>query len=158
MKLLTADYSSEGTVAHYRIDAERRMRIEEYRGKVGLVDLKSILSAMVSDPCWSPDFHGLVDFSEAELELTANEVLRLALMLRHERNRTSGWMVFVATNSTVFGVVRMLAYWSRNMDRMRIFKNRDEAEMWLEHHVDLVPPNFRDPAAYEAVSELRSAI
>jgi hypothetical protein len=158
MKLLTTDNPCEGTVAHYRIDSDRRMRIEEYQGKVGLVDLKSIISAMVSDPCWSPDFHGLVDFSEAELDLTANEVLRLALVLKRERNRTSGWMVFVASNSTVYGIVRMLAYWSRNMDRMRIFKDRSEAETWLEHNRDQVPPSFRELDAYQEVSALRNAI
>ena len=63
------------------------MRIEEYQGKTGLADLKSVISSMASDPCWSADFHGLIDFSEAELDLAANDVLRLALVLRHEENR-----------------------------------------------------------------------
>jgi hypothetical protein len=87
MRLLTTDYPSLETVGHYRIDAGRRMQIEEYQGKVGRADLKAMSAAMVSDPCWSPDFHGLVDFSEAELDLSANDVLRLALVMRHEAIR-----------------------------------------------------------------------
>lgn len=66
MKFLTTDNSSTVSVGCYRIDAERRMRIEDYQVKVGQGDLRSIVSAMSSDPCWSPDHHELVDFSEAE--------------------------------------------------------------------------------------------
>ena len=97
MKFLTTDYSSSATVGRYWIDAERRMRIEEYQGKTGLSDLKSVISSMASDPCWSPDYHGLVDFSDAELELSANDVLRLALILRHEENRSRGWLAFTVS-------------------------------------------------------------
>ena len=157
MKFLTTDYPSSGTAGRYRIDSERRMRIEEYQGKVGLADLKSITAAMVSDPCWSPDFHGLVDFSDAELDLSANDILRLALVLKNEANRTRGWLAYVAGNSTVFGIVRMLGYWSRNTDRMRIFNTREEAEVWLECNVDQVPPNFRE-VEHPDVAEFRNVI
>lgn len=158
MKFLTTDYSSLGTVGHYRIDSERRIRIEEYQGKTGLADLKSVITAMGSDPCWSADFHGLIDFSDAQLELAANDVLRLALVLRHEGNRTRGWLAYVATNSTTYGIVRMLGYWSRNTDRMRIFPSRAEAERWLERNVDQVPPGFLQEDGIEAAPALRNAI
>ncbi len=158
MKFLTTDYPSQGTAGHYRIDLDRRMRIEEYQGKVGLAELKSMLASMVSDPCWSPDFNGLVDFSEAELELSANDVLRLALILRHEESRTRGWLVYVAGNSTIYGIVRMLGYWSRNTERMRIFSDRAEAELWLEHNIDQIPPNFRNVEFKESTEDLRDAI
>ncbi len=158
MKLLTTDYPPEGTVGHYRIDSDRRMRIEEYQGKVGLMDLKALIAAMVSDPCWSPDFNGLVDFTDVELDLSANDVLRLALFLKSEENRSNGWLAFVADNSTVYGIVRMLGYWSRNTGRMRIFNNRAEAEIWLEHNIDQVPPNFSEVRVTESAAALRDAI
>ena len=142
MKFLTSDYSSLGTVGRYRIDSERRVRIEEYRGKTGLADLKAVISSMASDPCWSADFHGLIDFSNAELDLSANDVLRLALVLRHEENRSHGWLAFVTTNSTSYGIVRMFGYWSRNTERMRIFQSRSDAEIWLERNKNQVPPGF----------------
>lgn len=158
MKLLTTDYPPEGTVGHYRIDSDRRMRIEEYQGRVGLMDLKALIAAMVSDPCWSPDFNGLVDFTDVELDLSANDVLRLALFLKSEENRSNGWLAFVADNSTVYGIVRMLGYWSRNTGRMRIFNNRAEAETWLEHNIDQVPPNFSEVRVTESAAALRDAI
>lgn len=158
MKFLTTDYSSTVSVGRYRIDAERGVRIEEYRGKVVLDDLKSIVSAMSSDPCWSPDHHGLVDFTEAELELSANDVLRLALMLRHEDHRSHGWLVFAVSNSVAYGVVRMLGYWSRNTDRFRIFQSRAEADSWLARHIDKAPPGFREPAPSRTNVAMRNAV
>ncbi len=158
MKFLTTDYSASGKVGHYRIDAERRMRIEEYQGKTGLSDLKSILLSMASDPCWSAEFHGLIDFSEAELELTANDVLRLALVLRHEANRTNGWLAYVATKSTTYGIIRMLGYWSRNTPRVRIFQSRLEAEAWLEINIDQVPPGFIREDVVPVVPVLRNVV
>ena len=158
MKFLITDNPSLGTVGHYRIDSDRRMRIEEYQGKTVLADLKSNISAMASDPCWSAYYHGLIDFSDAQLELTANDVLRLALVLRHESNRSRGWLAFVATNSTTYGVVRMLGYWSRNTDRMRIFASRDDAERWLERNIDQVPPGFINDDVIASGAVLRNAV
>lgn len=158
MKFLTTDYTSSCAVGNYRIDSDRRMRIEEYQGHVGLSDMKAIISAMASDPCWSPDFHGLVDFSDATLDLSSNDVLRLALVLRHEANRSNGWLAFVAPNSTTYGIVRMLGYWSRNSDRLRIFPSRNEAERWLERNIDHVPPGFIDENGTESAAVLRNAV
>ena len=158
MKFLTTDYPSPVNVGRYRIDSERGMRFEEYRGKVGLADLRSVVSAMVSDPCWSPDHHGLVDLSEAELEMSANDVLRLALMLRQEENRSHGWLVFAVPNSVAYGVVRMLGYWSRNTERFRIFQSRAEAEAWLEKNRDQQPLSFRENAAARADGALRQVV
>jgi hypothetical protein len=159
MKFLTTDYSHPVSESHhYRIDTARGMRIEEYQGKVGLGDMKSIVSAMASDPCWSPDHHGLVDFSEAELEMSANDVLRLALMLRQEDNRSHGWMVFVVRSSVAYGVVRMLGYWSRNTERFRIFQSREEAEAWLEGHLDQAPPGFREPSVAPKEAAIRHVV
>ena len=158
MKFLTTDYSSLVTVGRYRIDSTRKIRIEEYHGKVELADLRSIVSEMTSDPCWSPEHHGLVDFTEANLELSANDVLRMALMLRQEQNRSNGWLVFAVKNSVAYGIVRMLGYWSRNTDRIKIFHCRDEAEAWLERHLDKSPPGYQQPTLTNKEAALRNVI
>ena len=157
MKFLTTDYSSPGAVGSYRIDTGRRLRIEEYEGKTGLADIRSVVFSMSSDPCWSPDYHGLIDFSSAELELSANDVLRLALVMRQEENRSTGWLAFVATNSATYGVVRMLGYWSRNTDRLKIFQSRAEAEEWLELNRNQIPPAFIT-ATSRTAARLRDAV
>jgi len=147
MKFSPFDYPYPASAGCYQIDPRRGVRIEEYSGKVGLADIRAILSAVVTDPDWSADHHGLIDFSNADLEMSANDVLRLGLLMRQERNRTRGWLVFVAGNSVAFGVVRMLGYWSRSTDRIKIFQSRAEAESWLDRQRDKAPPRFHEPAA-----------
>ncbi len=158
MKLLAAGCPYTPTEENYRIDTARRMRIEEYEGDVGLDDLKATIFAMASDPCWSAKFHGLVDFSSARLNMSANDVLRLALVMRQKEYRTSGWLAFVAPDSTTFGTVRMLGYWSRYSDRIRIFDNRHEAESWLQLNMLQVPPHFIDRSGVARETHLRDAI
>jgi hypothetical protein len=158
MKFLTTDISSQASSGCYRIDMERRLCIEEYRGKVGLEDLRSIVTTMSSDPCWSPEHHGLVDLSDAQLEMSSNDVLRLALTLRQQGHRSRGWRVFAVGSSVAYGIVRMLGYWSRNTDRFRIFQSREEAERWLERHRDAGPQGFVEPSAAPVAAPLRSVV
>lgn len=108
------------------------MHIEEYAGKVGLDDLKEMAAVMAADPERSGRHNRLVDLSNAELDLSSNDVLRFALLMRNEKHRTSGWHAFAVGNATVFSMVRMLSYWARVSERCRIFGSRDEAERWLE--------------------------
>ena len=154
MKLSTADFLTQTAAGHYRIDSDLGMWIEEYRGPVGLANLKAMLSCVVSDPYWRAEYHGLIDFSWAQVEITANEVLRLALLMKQEGNRSRGWLVFVAPNSTTFGMVRMLSYWSRNTDRIKIFNTRGEADTWLNK----VSPNFRRADHREMSGALLNAV
>lgn len=88
--------------------------------------------------------------------MSSNDVLRLALMLRQEANRSQGWLVFAVNSSVTYGIVRMLGYWSRNTDRFRIFQNREEAERWLERHRSEAPQRFAESAPMQAASPLRS--
>ena len=142
MKLLSADCPSPSTLCTYRIEPSQKLRIEEYRGRISLEDLRSMAEAVVRDPQWSREHHGLLDFSSAHLDLTANDVLRLALLLRQEEHRANGWLVFAVGDSSTFGTIRMLGHWSRNTDRSRIFRTREEAEAWLERNADHIPPGF----------------
>ncbi|MCF7734549.1 MAG: hypothetical protein K9N23_22890 [Akkermansiaceae bacterium] len=158
MKFFTPEYSSTVSVGRYQIDTERQIRIEEYRGKIGLGYLRSMITAMGSDPCWSADHHGLIDFTGAELDLTANDVLRLALMMRQEQNRSYGWLVFAVNSSAMYGVIRMLGYWSRNTERFRVFKSRPKADAWLERHIHESPSGIRETPPAPQAAELHRAV
>ncbi len=158
MKLLSTDYSFAEKESNYRIEADRRLRTEEYFGKVRLEDLRAMTSAMASDPCWSPNHHALVDFTQADLELSSNDVLRMALIMRQERNRSNGWLVFAVSTPVAYGIVRMLGYWSRNTERIRIFQSRKEAETWLARHRTETPPGLHHANAPRNGTELRNAV
>ena len=120
------------SLASYRIVPELGLRVEEYRGLVRLEEAKALTRAMTSDPKWSPELNGLMDLTGATLDFSADDVLRLALMWREDAYRSRGWLAYVVSTSAVFGVVRMLGYWSRTTERSRIFARREEAEQWLQ--------------------------
>ena len=144
MKPSITEYSTAKVFTRYRIEAARNLRIEEYHGKILLDDLRSMASAVTSDPAWSADHHGLIDFSAASLALSANDVMRLGLILRREDYQSIGWLVFAAGTSSNFGTIRMLGRWAKNQERIRIFSSRPEAETWIERNGCSYP--FRAPA------------
>jgi hypothetical protein len=108
------------------------MHIEEYTGKVGLDDLRSLASVMAEDPGCQMSNNRLVDLSGADLDLSSDEVLRYALIMRSGRARQGRWHAFAVKDAAAFSLVRMLSHWARLSDRCRIFSSRDEAERWLE--------------------------
>lgn len=142
MRFLSTFDSCQDVVGSYWIDTDRRLRIEKYHGRTRLEDLKAVQFGMAADPGWCPDFHGLIDFSEAKLSLSVNEILRLALVMRHGVSRSNGWLAYVVTSSTTHGMVRMLGHWARTTDRMKIFQTRAEAEVWLARNIYQAPASF----------------
>jgi len=95
---------------------------------------------MASDPMWSNARNGLIDLRAANLHLTTNEILRLALMQRQDAFYTNGWLVYVVSSSAEYGMVRMLGKWSRTTEQSRIFLSLREAKNWLEDHGLANPP------------------
>lgn len=132
MKSILTSCVSPHASCRYRIESDRNMHIEEYSGKVGLEDLRGLASAMAEDPACSEENNRLVDLSRAELDLSSDDVLRYALIMRASKPVAGGWQAFAVKDAAAFSMVRMLSYWARLNDRCRIFSSRAEAERWLE--------------------------
>lgn len=130
MKLLGSP--SNNTICRYRIETDRKLHIEEYSGRISLDDLKDIAAAVAADPARSDEHNRLFDLSEAELDLSSDDVLRLGLLMRSESHRSGGWHAFAVKDAATFSAARMLSQWARISDRSRFFPSRDEAERWLE--------------------------
>lgn len=142
MKFHPPEYQEFLINGGYWIDGERRLRLEVYHGRTGLWTMRGTMLAMAEDSGWSHSYHGLTDLRDATLELGVNEVIRLGLLMRQLAYRTSGWLAYVVADEATHGVVRMLGYWSRSAERQRIFRNRREAESWLEGQHLRVPAGF----------------
>jgi len=139
MKSLLTDYPMAGPSCRYLTDEKRKLHIEEYAGRIVLDDLKDVAAMVASDPACSGTLHRLIDLSDARLDLTSDEVLRYALLMRKESHRAGGWSVFAVSDATSFSQVRMFSQWSRTSERSRFFSSREEAEAWLDRNVALSP-------------------
>jgi len=95
------------------------------------MDIRSVALRASTDPAWSPGFSSLIDLEWAKLELSSNDVLRVALTWRKTGCRSGGWTAFVVSPSASLGVIRMLGAWARISGTMEIFTNRGAAERWL---------------------------
>lgn len=142
MKLHNIEYQAFLINGGSWIDAGRRLRIEVYHGLTGLRVLRESVLAMAEDTAWPRSFHGLTDLRDATLDLSANDVIRLGLLMRQPAHLTSGWLVYVVADEVTHGVVRMLGHWSRTAGRQRIFRSRREAECWLDAQRLRVPARF----------------
>lgn len=137
MKSLLTDCPVAGPSCQYLTDKKRKLHIEEYTGRIVLEDLKEVASMVASDPACGGTVHRLIDLSDARLDLTSDEVLRYALMMRKESHRSGGWNVFAVSDATSFSIVRMFSQWARTSERSRFFSSRQEAEAWLDRNVSI---------------------
>jgi hypothetical protein len=126
--------SSNRASCRYRIETDRKLHIEEYSGRIGLGNLKEMAAAVAADPARSGEHHRLLDLSEAELDMSSDEILRLGLLMRTEEHRSGGWYAFAVRDAASFSLMRMLSHWARISERSRFFRTRDEAERWLDHN------------------------
>ncbi|MFT3992626.1 MAG: hypothetical protein QM680_14625 [Luteolibacter sp.] len=153
MKLLFREDRGSDAFCHYQIDSERRLQTEVYEGRIGLEEMRSLAKCVVSDPKRSVEYHHLIDLRAADLKMTSNDVLRLALMLRQDVHYSKGWRVYVVTTTTAFGVVRMLTRWARTSERSLIFRTKAEAEAWLASKV--IEESEREVGDEAAIAPLR---
>ena len=137
MKSLLTDYPVAGPTCRYLTDEKRKLHIEKYAGRIVLDDLKDVAAMVASDPACSGTVHRLVDLSDARLDLTSDEVLRYALLMRKESHRAEGWNVFAVSDATSFSLVRMFSQWARTSERSRFFASREEAEAWINRNVSV---------------------
>lgn len=135
MKSLLTDYPVTGPACRYLTDENRKLHIEEYAGRIVLDDLRDVAAMVASDPACGATVHRLIDLSDARLDLTSDEVLRYALLMRKESHRAGGWNVFAVSDATSFSIVRMFSQWARTSERSRFFSSREEAERWLDRNV-----------------------
>ena len=81
-----------------------------------------------------PDLiHFFWDLTEAELNLSTDEISRIVTYAQNTtRRREGGRSVYLVSNELSYGIMRMYqAFRARNHDNTGVFMDRDEAMQWL---------------------------
>jgi hypothetical protein len=100
-------------------------------GGVTLLDFAAFVQKLWSDPQWSAEYDGLMDFSEATIEMTVEDLQKLVtFMLRDARCSLARW-AFVVRTAETFGWLRKLDALSQQQSTIRIFFSRADADAWL---------------------------
>lgn len=122
----------------YEIDKERRIVLCTASDVCTAQDALSLHEQIQSDPAFDPSFSQLMDFTPAvQGDIAANEVRTLAgsgpFSLASRR-------AFVTNSLLGFGFSRMFQLVSGSRgQRVRVFRDRDEALAWLQSEKDPQP-------------------
>jgi len=120
----------------FTIDSQKNLIRETWTGRVDLVQMKESSEREWAHPDYRKDMDMIVDFRQARMELTADEVWAFAVWFS-ERESLSKFAVVVAREAA-YGMVRMFqsvnaahsAGRSAN-DNARVFYSLEAAENWV---------------------------
>ncbi len=102
-------------------------------GDVDYDALITITRALHSDPEYSPELNGILDFTNCNLILSFDEMSRFVEWLSTNENRLRGYVAFVAKSPLTYGTTRMYAGLGDDLqDEIRYFDSIEEAAQWLE--------------------------
>ena len=115
----------------YTIDTARNVIYTMFSGTTSDLDLVAHVSALQSDPRFSPDMAELVDLSGiTRADVTSSGIRTVARTPVHARTARRA---FVAPTDLLFGLTRMYqSYWNDGAeDRLAVFRAREPALEWL---------------------------
>ncbi len=111
------------------VDPERKVVLTVFSGVVSIDDVKSSCASIKANPEFRPDFHQLIDLSNAsKLDLHYDELNILAEV--HDPFSDKGRRACIGPNSVSFGIGRMYQMILNN-PAFRVFRSEREAINWL---------------------------
>jgi hypothetical protein len=117
--------------ARYEIHPDEGYSESCFEGGVTLLDFATFVQKVWADPRWRAELDGLMDFSNATIEMTDEELQKLMKsMLKDARCSLARW-AFVVRTADTFGWLRKVDVLSAQQSTFRIFFSRKEAEEWL---------------------------
>jgi hypothetical protein len=117
--------------ARYKIHPDKEYLESWVEGRVTPSDYWEHAQQVWSDPDWSADIGGLIDFTQPKFEFSDAELRELMeAMLADSRCSLARW-AFVATTADTFALMRKVDQLSDQQSTLRIFFSRADAEAWL---------------------------
>jgi hypothetical protein len=117
-----------------RIDETLRLVRLKASGELTLRDLVEAIEPMLQASGFEPDMPQLLDLGSVERSgITADQMRSLVEVFAKEVPRVgSGRVAVFAPRPVIFGLSRMYEALSEELPmRLRVFRDRDEAEAWL---------------------------
>ncbi len=117
----------------YTIDSDRRLVIQRYHGKTGIKDIFSMSEKNYGDPDYDPSFNGMVDMTDATLDISFREMLSFVSYIRRQPSRSTGkWALLMNSSPANFGIARMFQTLAEGLQReIRFFEDEADALHWL---------------------------
>ena len=102
-----------------------------FQGWVTLPELGAHIQSIWSDPGWNPEFNGLLDFSDATLDLSESQIQQLTKSMAEDPRCSFGRWALVVSKAVTFAKLRKMDDVMDLKSTLRIFFDRRTAEEWL---------------------------
>ena len=102
-----------------------------FGGRVTLPELGAHIQAMWADPRWKPEYNGLLDFSDATLDLSESQIQDLTKSMSLDPRCSFGRWALVVTTAVTFAKLRKVDDVVDLKAALRIFFDRPAALEWL---------------------------
>lgn len=105
-----------------------------FGGRITLPELGAHIQAIWSDPGWRPEYNGILDFSDATLDLSETQIQDLTRSMTLDPRCSFGKWALVVSTAVTFAKLRKIDDVADLKAALRIFFDRRSAEEWVLSH------------------------
>ena len=102
-----------------------------FGGRVTLPELGAHIQSIWSDPAWKPEYNGILDFSDASIDLTESQLQDLTKSMVMDPRCSFGRFALVVSTAVTFAKLRKIDDVMDLKSTLRIFFDRHSALDWL---------------------------
>ena len=101
-------------------------------GKYSLKDIKSLISLVVSDPDYNPDYNVIVNLREVNYTPVVSEIIEISDFVVTIKQSFRAKTAIITKSELMYQMFKLAAhYTSKQGLRSNIFKDMDTAKEWL---------------------------
>jgi hypothetical protein len=102
-----------------------------FGGRVTLPELGAHIQSIWSDPSWKPEYNGILDFSDATIDLSDSQIRDLTKSMILDPRCSFGKFALVVSTAVTFAKLRKIDDVMDLKAALRIFFDRRTALEWL---------------------------
>lgn len=123
----------------YEIHPDKRMITEHFQGQVTLKNLMAAIKQLNSDPMYSRHYDGVVDLTDARMEMGFKEVFNFVEFMKNVENCSLGNWAFIAEDPLNFGVMRIFhSLTEEDGMGVKIFRKPEDARAWQQKRLSVL--------------------
>jgi hypothetical protein len=110
---------------------DRGYIVTTFGGRVTLPELGAHVQSIWLDPSWKAEYNGLLDFSDATIDLSDSQLQDLTKSMMLDPRCSFGRWALVVSKAVTFAKLRKIDDVADLRSALRIFFDRRTAEEWL---------------------------
>ena len=116
----------------YNVSTEMKCTTITPSGKYSLKDIKSLISMVISDPDYNPEFNVLLNLREVKYTPVVSEIIEISDFIVTMKKSFRAKTAIITKSELMYQMFKLSAhYTSKQGLRSNVFKDIDLAKKWL---------------------------